>query len=587
MFDPRIYRAALLPAVAAFVLMMFSLDPLPNALPRPVATPDFDGSEAARAARAIVDLAADREPGSAGDEAVADLVRKSFSKIDGGDVATQDFSSTFRGSDVDLQNVILTIPGDSQRTLLIVAHRDAADGPGAASSAAATAELISLADVLGTQRHQRTIILASTDGGSEGAPGARELIGSLPRPEDIDAAIVLSQPGVARPAPPFVIGSGTGPESPSTQLVQTARTIAADTFELRDPAPGPWVGLSRLAVPIGLGEQAALRREGIEAIALSGHGERTVAPAADEAVSSETMGKSGTAALDLILTLDEAEGPPEEGPADYVRLGDNLIPGWTIALLALTLLLPPLLSAADTWMREQRADWRTRRTVPWALERAVLPLAALIMLYLLGVVGLIPDPQFPYEPAHFPGGLKAPIAFLILVATFALAGLLIRPMRTPLDAEAHTLAAAGGLLTGGALVGIWILNPYLALLLFPAAHVWLLGARASGPPRTPIVAALALLSIAAAIAAFVTVAAQLELGMAAPWHLLLLIVDGQIGLGTCLLWSAMIGGLIACITATAGARSKLPPGAGNLRGAGTHIGPGALGSIPAAEARHR
>ena len=48
-------------------------------------------------------------------------------------------------------------------------------------------------------------------------------------------------------------------------------------------------------------------------------------------------------------------------------------------------------------------------------------------------------------------------------------------MRTPLDVEPQTLAAAAGLLTGLAIFGIWLLNPYLALLLAPAAHVWLLG----------------------------------------------------------------------------------------------------------------
>ena len=44
MFDPRIYRAALLPAVAAFVLMMFSLERIPPALEQPVASPEFDAA---------------------------------------------------------------------------------------------------------------------------------------------------------------------------------------------------------------------------------------------------------------------------------------------------------------------------------------------------------------------------------------------------------------------------------------------------------------------------------------------------------------------------------------------------------------
>ncbi|MBA2521963.1 MAG: M28 family peptidase [Solirubrobacterales bacterium] len=587
MFDSRIYRAALLPAVAAFVLLMFSLEPLPNALPGPVSSPSFEGVEAAKVARRIVARAPSREPGSEGDRIAAEVVRDAFSKIEGGEVATQDFSSKFRESDVDLQNVVLTIPGASDRTLLIVAHRDSAAGPGAATSAAATAELIGLADDLGTQRHERTIILASTDGGSEGATGARKLIDALPRPGDIDAAVVLSQPGVADPSAPFVISSGTGPESASTQLLQTARGIAADAFGERDTSVGTWVGLSRLALPIGLGEQVALRGAGIEAIALSAAGERQIPADEDGDVSSDTLAASGTAALDLILTLDGSEDPPEDGPSDYVRLGDNLIPGWTIALLALALVLAPLLTAADTWLREQRADWRTRRTGPWAIERALMPLAALLLAYVLGFVDLIPGPGFPYDPADFAPGAKAPIAFLALAAAVILAGLLIRPMRTPLDSEAHTLAAAAGLVTGAGLVGLWLVNPYMALLLAPAGHVWLLPARAAGPPRPIVVAAAALLSTIGALAALVTVAAQLDLGLTAPWHLLLLIVDGGIGFVTCLLCCLIIGGLIACVSATGARRVPVGGPDAGLRGAGSHVGPGALGSIPGAEARHR
>ena len=63
MFDPRIYRAALLPAVAAFVLLMFSLEPIPSALQQPVSTPTFDSANAARTTRSIVAEAPDRTPG--------------------------------------------------------------------------------------------------------------------------------------------------------------------------------------------------------------------------------------------------------------------------------------------------------------------------------------------------------------------------------------------------------------------------------------------------------------------------------------------------------------------------------------------
>ena len=582
MFDPRIYRAALVPAIAAFVLLMFSLEPTPGGLQQPVSTPEFDGAEAARITRSILQIAPERQPGSPGDEALAGFVRERFAGIEGGELSTQEFDSTYDGEDVGLTNVLLTLPGASDGTLLIVAHRDAAEGPDAAGSAAATATLIGLAEDLGGSRHERTIVLASTAAGSDGAQGARELVEALPSPGGIEAAIVISQPGAADPSPPFVVASGTDPDSPNTQLLQTARTVAAGSFGERDPAPGPWAGLSRLAMPISLGEQAALRDEGVEAIAIGSAGERPIeAGSADAAeASEETLQTTGTTALDLILTLDESEQPPAAGPNDYIRLGDNLIPGWTLALLALALIVPPLLAAADTWLRELRLHWRTRRSAPWAAERVLPPLAALLLAYGLGLVGLVPDPLFPYDPARFPAGVEAPIALAVLAAAFVLAGLLIGPMRTPLDVEAHTLAAAGGILTGVALLGVWVLNPYLALLLSPAAHVWLLPARAAGSPRPVVIGLAALLALVPVTAAFLTVGAQLDLGASAPWHLLLLIVAGQIGLVTCLLWCAVLGGLLACISAAGSAPGPVVSESPPLRGAGSHAGPGALGGTP-------
>ena len=589
MFDPRIYRAALLPAVIAFVVLMFSFEPIPSPLPPPVATPTFDGSEAARTARSIVALAPDRTPGSAGDSAVADLVEERFSGIEGGQVSTQSFDSSFEGEDVKLENVILTLPGTSVRTILVLAARDSAEGQGATTSASATATLLALADDLGHSRRNRTLVFASTDGGSDGTEGADHLVDALPDPGVVDEALVISQPGVPEPQAPFVIGSGSGADTPSAQLVQTARDIATAKFEQRDPSPGPWVGLSRLAFPAGLGEQVALRRAGIETLAISAHGERRVPSGDDvsEAISSETLAAAGGTMLDLILTLDHADAPAA-GPEDYIRVGGNLVPGWTLSLLAVALLLAPLLTAGDTWLREHRADWRVRKTLFWAAERVLIPLAGLLLTYLLGFVGLIPDPAFPYDPALHSAGAAGPVAFAVLAGAVALAALLVRPMRTPLDAEPQTLAAAAGLLTGISVLGIWLVNPYLALLLAPTAHVWLFAARAAGPPRAVVLATFAVVSLVPALLAFATWASELDLGVSAPWHLLLMVADGQTGFLLALLWCGVLGGLIAVVSAAGANSRQLPPigPRGSIRGAGSHAGPGALGSSPPAVRRH-
>ena len=51
-------------------------------------------------------------------------------------------------------------------------------------------------------------------------------------------------------------------------------------------------------------------------------------------MSAHVAVPAGGTTLELILTLDHAEEPADAGPDDYIRFGDNLVPGWTLSLLA-------------------------------------------------------------------------------------------------------------------------------------------------------------------------------------------------------------------------------------------------------------
>lgn len=584
MMDPRIYRAAFLPALAAAIVLMFSLQPVPDPLQPPISTPEFEGRQAERLTRLILSVAPERRPGSEGDAAVAELVREHFSEIEGGELTEQVVESSHDGEDVTLPNLILTLPGTSQEVLLVLAHRDSAEGEGATTSAAATATLIELAESLGGTRHERTIVLASVSGSSDGSDSIGRLIEELPASGGITAAIAIEQPGVTRSGPPFVVPGRAEPESVNAQLLTTA--VEAATKEFGHPAleGGAWEDFARLAIPTGVGDATALAGEGVEAIAVSGDGERPPPAAEDVAdqISADTLTAAGSTVQDIVLTLDEAEREPEAGPTAYIEIGGNLLPGWTLAVLALTLVLPSFLAAGDVWMRDRRRSPRTaRRAIPWVLERILVPLAGLLLAYGLGVVGLIDDPGYPFDPARFEGGAAAAVSFVAIGLAIFLATLLVRPMRTPLDSEPQTLASIAGLLCCLSVIGIWFVNPFLALLAAPAAHVWLLPARAAGPPGRLLIAIFALLALLPVVAAVARVGASLDLGLSAPWHLLLLTVDGQIGLPMAFLWCALLGGLLACIGA-AGARIAVQPGPARVQvlGPAGHAGPGALGGTP-------
>jgi hypothetical protein len=580
--DPRIYRAAFGPTLVALIVLMFSVEPVPDPLrgaeAAGIAASDFDENRASALARQIVDAAPEREPGSRGDTAAGDFVEERFAAIGSGKVSEQRYEDSFEGDDVGLRNVLVTLPGTSERMVVVMAHRDSAEGPGATSSAAATGALIELAGEFGRLRHDKTLIFVSTDGGSDGASGARMFLQGFPTPQLLDAVVVLSQPGTPSPEPPYVIPSSTGPESTSAQLVQTAKA-ALETETDRDAGlEGPFASLFRLALPSGLGEQAPLIEGGADAVAISSAGERPVEPADDQldSLTASSVGEFGRTAFSLVLAIDETQEPLAHGPDGYVPFAGNLIPGWALALLALALLLPALLGALDALARAGRQGEPLLPALSWVLARALPFLAALALLYVLAVPGIAPAPAFPFDPARFEFGWRAAGVLVATLAAFLVVLVAVRPLTATRRASSEALGAAIGAVASLSVLGIWLLNPYLALLLVPFAHLWLLAARPGMPVALPVAAAVTLLAALPAFAALAYLVGRLELGAEAPWQLMLMITGGQIGAPLALLFCLVAGSALA-VLAVARSRADLPAPAGSLGGRVGYPGPGSLG----------
>jgi len=591
MINPRVYRIAFVPALLAVIVALFSLEPLPPPIEESPATSTFDARGVAATTRALVELAPDRSPGSSGDAAVADFVEERFRGQRTGSVAEQHFEANIGGEQVELRNVILTLPGESERGLLILAHRDSINEEGAASSAAATAILLELVDQFGGSRHVQNLIFASTDGGTLGGIGAQELLKALPNVEAIDAALVILQPGALKERPPFLITSSNGAQSASAQLVETAAAILREQTDRSPGLAGPLGDLARLAFPGGLGEQAVLTERGVPAIALSSAGEAPLSAGEDalDKLSSASLARVGRAALSTTLAIDQLSEALERGPGAYLRSGRNLAPGWALVALGLMLLLPALLTAGDATLRAARRRQRLPTAISWAIFRAVPFLAPVLLIYGLGRIGVFPQPAFPFDPRNFSLDFSEAVALVGLFVVFGLFALAIRPLRAPGRPGPQVLAAAAGLLATLAVLGIWLQNPYLGLILAPTAHVWLLGARERGPLPTPLTLVAVVASALPVGLAAIYVADQIELGLVAPWKLVVLMTSGQIPLGISSLLCVLAGSLIGSIAVARLARrqDRSPePVEVTMRGPMTYAGPGSLGGTDSAMPRH-
>jgi len=89
-------------------------------------------------------------------------------------------------------------------------------------------------------------------------------------------------------------------------------------------------------------------------------------------------------------------------------------------------------------------------------------------------------------------------------------------------------------------------------------------------------------SLLPAVAAALYVAGQLQLGVAAPWRILLLIVDGQIPFGIVIPICVLIGALVASIAAARAAPRETRPAEITVRGPIGYAGPGSLGGTESA-----
>lgn len=587
MIEPRVYRAAFLPAVLALVLAMFSLEPQPPGVPLDLAADVlFQGDSAADTAARIARQHPDRRPGTAGDAAVADLVAARFSEH-GFDVEVDEYEA----DGAPLLNVVGTRSGSARERIVVVAARDADSVPDLSGSASDTAALLELAAALEGRAPEKTIVLASIDGSTLGDAGARRFAETVADRELIEAALVLSDVGAAAAEGPRLVAWSNDPERGSVGLDRTAGEALRSEFESVSGGERASTQLAQLALPVGIGAQGVLLENDVEAVRFSGSGVLPPDPEPSEA-DPDRIGGIGRAVLQTVSAIDAAEGV-EHGPSSYVTVGRNLLPGWAVSLLALCLLLPVWVGAVDAFARARRrrepvgrwGSWLTARVVPFAI--------GLLVALVLVVAGLAPDaggaaPAPSIEPLD--GGAAASLG--VVVAAIALAWLFLRPLLgrwggVPADPTAPGAGCALALATSAVALLVWLLNPWAALALVPAAHLWTLAALHEGPRRAHARALMIAggLAVPGAIALSYMVRLSLDPGEAL-WYLFLLVTGGQVDLLGALLGCVLLGVLASVVEIAVAWRKRsdavqeeaLP----TVRGPGGYAGPGSLGGTKSA-----
>lgn len=563
MIDLRLWISGLLAVPIVVLVAMFSLAEVPPPL-QPALPPDaFDGEAAATLAKELANSAPEPRPGSGADEALAELVSARFASIQGATVAEQRFEGSYEGEEVELRNLICILPGQSERQIALIAARDTPTGSGAATTVASTAALLEAAAGFSGSTHEKTLVFVSTDGDSIGALGTRRFIEDYSDAELLDAAIVLSQPAAAEPSPPLVVPWSTGPESTSSQLAETANSTISNETGTPAGDEGPLDDLFRLAIPSGLGSQGPLIRDGLDALRVSSSGELPLSSEEDrpEDVDPASLASFGRGALSLILALDAEPGQPEHGPSAYIGLAGNLLPGWTITVLALALLLPVAVAGAAGLAASARSPGEAARGVLWTGVRVLPFLAALVVVYLATLVGLLASPEFPFDPALQRLGLGGTIAVLAAAAGYGALAFFLRPLAPPPPTAAATASSAALVVAALAALVALLANPYLGLLVALGLQLWLLAAARVLSGRTAT-AGLVIAGLLPVLAAVIDLAARFDSGFGVWRDLLFMFTGGQIS-GSLVLLGCVLAGAGVAIVAVAGPGP--PPRAPQLR----------------------
>jgi len=609
MLNGRLYRVAFAPFAVALAVAAFSLTARPAPLTSTLVPDAFEGAPALAELKSLTAEFPSRRPGSPGDEKLATKIARTLEGLGapghgGFQVTTHRFQAQTIDGERTLSTVVAQRAGSSGGTpIVIFAHRDARGAGGSSSEAelSGTAALIELARVFAARETQRTIVLVSTSGGSGGDAGALNFATEASPPAQasprtpFDAAIVLGDVAGGGRRKSFVVPYSDAFGSAPEELQRTVTSAFEQNVGGNPGAPSAFGQLAHLAFPLATGEEGALNANGLPAVLVQMTGEAT--PRAGEAVSAERLEGFGRATLSAVDALDTAPDI-ESAPQTGLVIGRQVLGEWVLRLLLATLLIPPLLLLADGYARLRRrrgasGDREMIRGLAWTAACALPFLATALFAKALGWLGALPAPAMPLPASALSLGGFA-VRGVVAVALVLVLGWLAWPavvrrlgLRVRPDDDGAGLAMLTVLLVVG--VVAWLSDPYAALLVLGALHLWLL--LVSPRTRPPWPAALALVAVALVPLALLIAFYAREFGVGpggVAWDAVLLLAGGHVGIAATVLWSLGFGCVVAAaLLATAPEVELGDDGIDDgtplrIRGPLSYAGPGSLGGTESA-----
>ena len=199
-----------------------------------------------------------------------------------------------------------------------------------------------------------------------------------------------------------------------------------------------------------------------------------------------------------------------EAPSAYLELSGQLVPLWAVRLLVFVLILPVAAAALDAVARTRRRGHTLTRWLAWVLTGAVpfvIGLAALLVARAAGLLSFTPPGAVGSEGVPRTSGDLA--VMLVVLALVVVSFVFVRPLclrllgrqlpgggRRPESPAADAAAVALSVVLCVLTLIVWVLNPFAALLLVPALHLWLWLAQPGARSRRWSIALLLLVGIA-------------------------------------------------------------------------------------------